>query len=227
MIRVAAQPFDFTFAPASTALVMIDMQRDFIEAGGFGSTLGNDVTRLQAIVPAAQKLLALARAQGWLIVHTQECHRPDLSDCPPAKLDRGKPSARIGDPGPMGRILIHGEPGADFIPQLAPRAGEIVLAKPGKGAFYATALGETLASRGIQSLLVAGVTTEVCVQTTMREANDRGYECLLIEDATESYFPEFKRATLEMIRAQGAIVGWTAPLAALQAALEAAGPLPV
>ncbi|HEU0200000.1 MAG TPA: isochorismatase family cysteine hydrolase [Burkholderiaceae bacterium] len=227
MIRVAAQPFDFTFAPATTALVMIDMQRDFIEPGGFGSTLGNDVTRLQAIVPTAQKLLALARARGWLIVHTQECHRPDLSDCPPAKLNRGKPNARIGDPGPMGRILVQGEAGAGFIAQLAPRDGEVVLAKPGKGAFYATPLGDILARHGIKSLIVAGVTTEVCVQTTLREANDRGYECLLVEDATESYFPEFKRVALEMIRAQGAIVGWTAPLAALLAAIEAARPLPV
>jgi nicotinamidase-related amidase len=227
MIRVAAQPFDFTFAPASVALVMIDMQRDFIEPGGFGESLGNDVAQLASIVPTARALLDLARAQGWLIVHTQECHRPDLSDCPPAKLNRGKPSARIGDPGPMGRILIHGEPGADFVPALAPAGDEVVLTKPGKGAFYTTPLGDTLQARGIRSLIFAGVTTEVCVQTTMREANDRGYECLLIEDATASYFPAFKQATLEMIRAQGAIVGWTAPLAALQAAVEVCAPLPV
>jgi nicotinamidase-related amidase len=218
-MRVAAQPFAFEFDSARTALVMIDMQRDFIERGGFGESLGNDVTRLQAIVPAAQRLLEAARAQGWLIVHTKECHQADLSDCPPAKRLRGNPSARIGDPGPMGRILIDGEPGADFVAALAPRAGEIVLPKPGKGAFYATPLGEILSARGIESLIFAGVTTEVCVQTTMREANDRGYECLLIEDATDSYFPEFKRAALEMIRAQGAIVGWTATLAQLERAM--------
>jgi nicotinamidase-related amidase len=227
MICVAAQPFDFIFAFESVALVVIDMQRDFIEPGGFGESLGNDVSHLARIVPTARALLDLARAQRWLVVHTQECHQPDLSDCPPAKLNRGKPKARIGDPGPMGRILIEGEPGADFVPELAPRADEVVLAKPGKGAFYATPLGEVLQARNIRSLIFAGVTTEVCVQTTMREANDRGYECLLIEDATASYFPAFKQATLEMIRAQGAIVGWTAPLAALQAAVEACAPLPV
>jgi nicotinamidase-related amidase len=148
-----------------------------------------------------------------LIVHTRECHRPDLSDCPPAKRRRGAPSLRIGDPGPMGRILVDGEPGADFVPGLAPRAGEVEIVKPGKGAFHATPLDETLAAAGITHLVFGGVTTEVCVQTTMREANDRGYDGLLVEEATGSYFPEFKRATLEMIRAQGAIVGWTATLA--------------
>jgi nicotinamidase-related amidase len=144
------------------------------------------------------------------VIHTRECHRPDLSDCPPAKRERGKPSLRIGDPGPMGRILISGEPGADIIPELYPVEGEIVLDKPGKGAFYATPLGEHLAERKIRQLVFAGVTTEVCVQTTMREANDRGFECLLATDATESYFPEFKQAAIDMITAQGAIVGWAA-----------------
>jgi nicotinamidase-related amidase len=219
MIRIDAKPFEFMLDPAATALVMIDMQRDFIEPGGFGASLGNDVARLQAIVPGAQQLLALARRAGWTIVHTQECHSPDLSDCPPAKRLRGAPTLRIGDPGPMGRVLIFGEPGADFVAQLAPAPGEIVLRKPGKGAFYATSLQQQLASRGIRTLIFAGVTTEVCVQTTMREANDRGYDCLLVEDATESYFPAFKQAALEMIRAQGAIVGWTAPVSALRAAI--------
>lgn len=219
MPKVAAQPYDFEFDPASTALLMIDMQRDFIEPGGFGATLGNDVSLLAAIVPTAAKVLEACRGAGMTVIHTKECHRPDLADCPPAKRLRGKPSLRIGDPGAMGRILIDGEPGADFVPALIPKAGDIVIAKPGKGAFYGTALGEILRLRGITRLIFGGVTTEVCVQTTMREANDRGYECLLIEDATESYFPAFKAATLAMIHAQGGIVGWTAPSAALFAAL--------
>jgi nicotinamidase-related amidase len=215
----SAKPFAFAFDPATTALVVIDMQRDFIEDGGFGASLGNDVRPLQAIVPTVARLLAVARGAGLTVIHTRECHAPDLSDCPPAKRLRGKPAARIGDAGPMGRILIAGEPGAEIVPALAPIAGEVVIDKPGKGAFYATRLGQVLQARGVQSLIVAGVTTEVCVQTTLREANDRGYDCLLIEDATESYFPAFKAATLEMIRAQGAIVGWTATCAELDEAL--------
>lgn len=209
----AARPFPFRFDPATTALVVIDMQRDFIEPGGFGAALGNDVSVLEAIVPTVATLIGGFRAAGLQVIHTRECHRPDLSDCPPAKRERGKPSLRIGDPGPMGRILIAGEPGAEIVPQLLPVAGEIVIDKPGKGAFYATSLGDDLARLNIRTLVFAGVTTEVCVQTTMREANDRGFECLLAEDATESYFPEFKEAALQMIRAQGAIVGWTATTA--------------
>jgi len=210
MIQVDALPGPFEFEPAHTALLMIDMQRDFIEPGGFGAALGNDVSLLAPVVPAAAELVALCRAMGVLVVHTQECHRPDLSDCPPAKRLRGKPSLRIGDPGPMGRILIEGEPGAGFVPELMPQPGDVVIAKPGKGAFYGTRLAELLQDQQITRLIFGGVTTEVCVQTTMREANDRGYECLVAEDATESYFPEFKAAALAMIRAQGAIVGWTA-----------------
>ena len=220
MPRVSAQPYAFEFEPATTAVVMIDMQRDFIEPGGFGASLGNNVALLAAIVPTAARVLDACRAAGMTIIHTKECHRPDLADCPPAKLSRGKPSLRIGDPGAMGRILIDGEPGSDFVPALKPHAGDIVISKPGKGAFYGTALGEILRLRGISHLLFGGVTTEVCVQTTMREANDRGYECLLIEDATESYFPEFKIATLAMIHAQGGIVGWTATSADLFDALR-------
>jgi nicotinamidase-related amidase len=199
---VDARPYSFRFLPEKTAVIMIDMQRDFILHGGFGETLGND-------------LLDWCRARNMLIVHTMEAHAADLSDCPPAKRNRGNPALRIGDQGAMGRILIAGESGSDFVEELAPLPGEVVIVKPGKGAFYATGLGRLLEQHGITHLLFGGVTTEVCVQSTMREANDRGYECLLIEDATESYFPEFKQATLEMIRAQGGIVGWTAPLAAL------------
>ena len=220
MKTIAARPFDFTFDPAHLALIVIDMQRDFIEPGGFGATLGNDVSLLSAIVPTVGRLLDTFRSAGLPIIHTRECHRPDLSDCPPAKRLRGKPSMRIGDPGAMGRILIAGEPGADIVPELAAKPGEIVLDKPGKGAFYATPLADILAERRITHLVFAGVTTEVCVQTTMREANDRGFECLLAEDATESYFPEFKKAALDMIRAQGAIVGWTATVDQIADALR-------
>ena len=220
--RIHAQPFVFEFDIASSALVIIDMQRDFVEPGGFGASLGNDVTRLQAIIPTCAAVLAAWRAAGGFVVHTREGHAPDLHDCPAAKRDRGQPTLRIGDAGPMGRVLVIGEPGHAIVPALAPAAGELVIDKPGKGAFYATSLGAALAQRGIRQLVFMGVTTEVCVQTTMREANDRGYECLLLEDGTESYFAEFKAAALAMITAQGGIVGWVAPAAALVAALAAA-----
>ena len=202
-----ANPFPYEFEVARTALVLIDMQRDFIEPGGFGETLGNDVSLLEAIVPATKEALRAWRQAGGLVVHTREAHAADLSDCPPAKRNRGNPTLRIGDQGPMGRILV-------------PIDGEIVIDKPGKGAFYATGLHELLQQRGITHLLFGGVTTEVCVQTSMREANDRGYDSLLLEDCTESYFPAFKAATLDMVRAQGGIVGWTAPSAALLAVLH-------
>lgn len=220
MNMIAAEPFDFPLDPARAALIVIDMQRDFLEPGGFGAALGNDVSLVQAIVPTVRALLEAARDAGLTVIHTRECHRPDLSDCPPAKRDRGNPALRIGDPGPMGRILIAGEPGAEIVPELAALPGEPVIDKPGKGAFHATGLGDLLAEGGITQLIFAGVTTEVCVQTTMREANDRGFDCLLAEDATASYFPEFRRATLEMIRAQGAIVGWTAPVELITSALK-------
>ncbi len=220
MAIIKARPFDFDLDRDHAALIIIDMQRDFVEPGGFGETLGNKVALLQAIIPATARLLAAFRAAGLPVIHTRECHRADLSDCPPAKRERGKPSLRIGDPGPMGRILISGEPGADIIPELYPVEGEIVLDKPGKGAFYATPLGEILAERKICQLIFAGVTTEVCVQTTMREANDRGFECLLATDATESYFPEFKQAAIDMITAQGAIVGWATTVEEIVEALD-------
>jgi nicotinamidase-related amidase len=223
MIRTA-KPFPFGFDLASTALVIIDMQRDFIEPGGFGASLGNDVTRLQAIVPTVQAVLSAWRRAGGFIVHTREGHAPDLSDCPPAKRQRGTPTLRIGDDGPMGRVLVVGEPGHAIIRELSPYDDELVVDKPGKGAFHATGLQQALQARGVTHLVLMGVTTEVCVQTTMREANDRGYEVLLVEDGTESYFPEFKAATLAMLTAQGGIVGWTAPAAALLAALATPAP---
>ena len=216
-----AQPFAYRYELPHTALVIIDMQRDFVEPGGFGESLGNDVTKLQSIIPTCQAVLSAWRQAGGLVVHTREAHAPDLSDCPPAKRLRGEPRLRIGDDGPMGRILIAGEPGNQIVPQLAPRVGEFVIDKPGKGAFYATPLHALLQGRGITHLVFMGVTTEVCVQTSMREANDRGYDCLLVEDGTASYFPEFKQATLDMVRAQGAIVGWTSPAAPLIESLYA------
>ncbi|WP_137152213.1 isochorismatase family cysteine hydrolase [Devosia sp. FKR38] len=220
MSLLSARPFAIDIDPARTALIVIDMQRDFVEPGGFGASLGNDVTLLQAIIPTVGRLIAGFRAAGVTVIHTRECHVPDLSDCPPAKRNRGNPALRIGDAGPMGRILVAGEPGADIVPELAPIVGEIVIDKPGKGAFYATELGKILADRGIRQLVFAGVTTEVCVQTSMREANDRGFECVLATDATESYFPAFKQATLEMIAAQGGIVGWLATTDEIVSALH-------
>jgi len=212
---IAARPFAFALSPGQAALVIIDMQRDFIEPGGFGDALGNDVSLLDAAVGPTLDLLQAWRARGWPVVHTRESHLPDLSDCPPAKRERGNPSLRIGDPGPMGRLLVRGEPGNQIIDSLAPVEGELVIDKPGKGAFYATPLQAELQRLGVTQLVVAGVTTEVCVQTTLREANDRGYDALLVEEATASYFPQFKAATIEMIVAQGGIVGWAAPLAAV------------
>ena len=217
---ITAQPYEYSFPTGKIALVVIDMQRDFVEEGGFGSVLGNDVRPLAAIVPTVRRLLDGFRAAKLPIIHTREGHRPDLTDCPPSKRARGKGALGIGDKGPMGRILIDGEPGNDLVPALVALPGETVIVKPGKGAFYATRLGHLLETQGISHLVFAGVTTGVCVQTTMREANDRGYECLLAEDATESYFPEFKAATLAMIRAQGGIVGWTAPTDTIVKALR-------
>jgi biuret amidohydrolase len=218
MISVTADPYPYRLDPAATALVVIDMQRDFIEPGGFGAALGNDVSRLAAIIPATARLIGLFRRRGWLVIHTREAHRPDLSDCPPSKIARGNAPLRIGETGAMGRLLVAGEPGNALVPALAPEPGEWQVDKPGKGMFHATGLHERLRAAGITHLVFAGVTTEVCVQTSMREANDRGYECLLVTDATESYFPEFKAATIAMITAQGGIVGWAAPLSALEAA---------
>lgn len=206
---VNAKPFAFEFDPQTTALIVIDMQRDFVQKGGFGEALGNNVEPLAAIIPNIQKLLACARAHNILIIHTREGHRTDLSDCPKAKLTRGNKTF-IGQEGPMGRILVRGEYGHDFVDELVPQKGEIILDKPGKDAFYATDLELILQTKGIKSLIICGVTTEVCVQTTCRAANDRGYELIVPSDCTASYFKEFYQATLDMITAQGAIVGWVA-----------------
>ena len=225
MTVVEAQPYAFAFDPATTALLVIDMQRDVLLPGGFGETLGNDVAQLASVVTALEAVLPAVRAAGMLVVHTREGHLPDLSDCPPAKLRRGKPSGRIGDPGPYGRILVRGEYGHDIVDQLAPAPGEPVVDKPGKGAFYATELSAILAAAGIERLVVTGVTTEVCVHTTVREANDRGFECLVLSDCVGSYFPEFQRVGLEMIAAQGGIFGWTAPSAAFLGSLASSAPV--
>jgi nicotinamidase-related amidase len=222
MIDIPARPYPYPLDPAHTALVVIDMQRDIIEKGGFGDSLGNDVARLEAIIPATSGLIHLFRRKGWPVIHTREAHKPDLSDCPPSKIRRGNPSLHIGEAGAMGRLLIAGEPGNQIVDALAPIEGEIVIDKPGKGMFWATGIHERLKALGITHLVFAGVTTEVCVQTSMREANDRGYESLLIEDATESYFPEFKAMTIKMIAAQGGIVGWVSSLSELEKAVGAA-----
>jgi nicotinamidase-related amidase len=202
-----AQPFALEFEPASTALVLIDMQRDFVEPGGFGEALGNDVSLVRSAIKPCGRVLQAAREKGLLVIHTREGHRPDLTDCPPAKLTRGG-KIFIGEKGPMGRILVRGEAGHDLIAELYPIAGEPVIDKPGKGAFYQTDLHLILQNHGIRTLIVCGVTTEVCVNTTVREANDRGYECIIPEDCVGSYFPEFQEYALKMIKAQGAIFGW-------------------
>ena len=217
-----AEPGPMAFEIGRTALVIIDMQRDFLEKGGFGETLGNDVSLLMRAVEPCQRLLAAARELGVFIVHTREGHRPDLSDAPKAKLERGSPEKRIGQTGPMGRILVRGEPGNQILPELKPVTGELVIDKPGKGAFHATPLHHELLRRGLTHLLFMGVTTEVCVHTTIREGNDRGYRCVAIADACASYFPEFHRVGLEMIKAQGGIFGWVSDSAALTRALDAA-----
>ena len=216
-----AEPYEFEFDPDATALVVIDMQRDFVEPGGFGAALGNDTSPLQAVIAPCRRMLDAARAAGMMVIHTREGHSPDLADCPPTKIARGRGEIRIGDPGPMGRLLVRGERGHELVPELAPRDGEVVVDKPGKGAFCATDLELILRNHGIKSLLVTGVTTEVCVHTTVREANDRGYECVVLSDCVGSYFPEFQRVALEMVKAQGALFGWVSDSRRALAALQA------
>ncbi len=219
-IDVSASPFPLSVDFARAALVIIDMQRDFLEPGGFGAALGNDVSLLAAAVEPCRRILAKARVIGMPVIHTREGHRPDLSDAPPAKVNRGAPDKRIGAPGPMGRILVRGEAGHDIVPALAPLPDEPVIDKPGKGAFYQTDLDLMLRNLGIETLLVCGVTTEVCVHTTVREANDRGYKCLVLSDACASYFPEFHEVGLRMIAAQGGIFGWVSSTDEVLVALE-------
>jgi nicotinamidase-related amidase len=218
--NIVAQPAPVAVDPARCALVIIDMQRDFLEPGGFGEALGNDVSQLRKIVAPLRALLGAARDARLTVIHTREGHRPDMTDAPRAKVERGAPSLRIGDRGPMGRILIRGEVGHDIIPELYPLAGEPVLDKPGKGGFYQTDLDLMLRNRGVETLLVCGVTTEVCVHTTVREANDRGYRCIVVGDCCGSYFPEFHEVGLRMIAAQGGIFGWVADSGAVIGALK-------
>src|SRR6202789_470566 len=222
ILEIAAEPYAFELKPEECGLLIIDMQRDFLEPGGFGEMLGNDVSQLRRTIEPNRRLLAFWRDSGLQVMHTREGHRPNLADLPPAKKIRGKGKATIGDTGPMGRILVRGEPGHDIIPELYPQAGEPVIDKPGKGAFYATDLHAILQHRGIKQLVVTGVTTEVCVNTTVREANDRGYDCLVVSDCCGSYFPEFHEMGLRMIAAQGGIFGWVASSANVLEAL--AGP---
>ena len=219
MKTIAAEPAPVTVDLDRTALIIIDMQRDFLEPGGFGAALGNDVSRLQAAVGPCAQVLAAARSIGLLVIHTREGHRPDLTDAPALKVERGDPALRIGAPGPMGRILVRGEPGHDIIAKLYPIAGEPVIDKPGKGAFYQTDLDLMLRNRAIDTLLVCGVTTEVCVNTTVREANDRGFRCIVLSDCCASYFPEFHDMGLKMIKAQGGIFGSVSASAPVIAAL--------
>lgn len=217
---IDAEPEPVPVELERTALLIIDMQRDFLEAGGFGESLGNDVSLLGRAVRPCRSLLDVARRRNMLVIHTREGHRSDLSDAPRAKVERGAPSLRIGAPGPMGRILIRGELGHDIVAELYPMAGEPVVDKPGKGAFYATDLGSILQNRGIDSLILCGVTTEVCVHTTLREANDRGYRCIVPSDCCASYFPEFHEVALRMVKAQGGIFGWVSDSARVIAALD-------
>ena len=224
MIDVEAEPYTFEFDPPRTALLMIDFQRDFVEPGGFGEVLGNDVSLLRRAVAPAARVLDAMRGLNLLIVHTREGHRPDLADCPPSKRSRGRLPARIGDAGPMGRILIRGEAGHDIIEELYPKPGEPIVDKPGKGAFYATDLEAILRHAGVQHLVVCGVTTEVCVNTTIREGNDRGFDCLVLEDCVGSYFPAFHQAALEMVKAQDGIFGWVTDSTRLLKALTGAAP---
>jgi nicotinamidase-related amidase len=226
MISVPAEPYPFEFNPRTCALLIIDMQRDFLEPGGFGEMLGNDVAKLRGTIAPNQALIAAWRACGLHVMHTREGHRPDLGCLPPAKKARGRSPTTIGDNGPMGRILVRGEAGHDIIPELYPQFGETVIDKPGKGAFYATDLQAIMVNRGIRELVVTGVTTEVCVNTTVREANDRGYNCLVLEDCVGSYFPDLHEAGLRMIKAQGGIFGWVSHSKHLLAALEQAGLFP-
>lgn len=211
--------------PAQTALIVIDMQRDFCSLGGYADSAGMDISRMQAVVGQVHALLEAARAAGLLVVHTREGHKPDLSDCSPAKLQRSVTAgAPIGCLGPMGRLLVRGEYGHDFVDQLKPLPGETVIDKPGYGAFHATELGSVLAAHRIEHLIICGVTTEVCVHSTLREAVDRGYHCITISDATAASQPEHQAPALAMIGVEGGIFGRLMHAAQCVAALKANQP---
>jgi len=213
-------PFDMTLDPAHTALICIDWQHDFCGVGGYVEQMGYDISLTRAGLEPTTRVLAAARQQGWLVIHTREGHRPDLSDCPANKLWRSRRiGAGIGDPGPGGRILVRGEPGWKIVPEVAPQAGEVVVDKPGKGAFYATDLDMILRTRQVKHLVFTGITTDVCVHTTMREANDRGYECLVLSDCTGATDHDNHLAALKMVTMQGGVFGAVATSDDLLAAM--------